>query len=98
MADIEIRKKRRWGRGIGLSFLGLIMFLFGGHAIWGWWEERKLNEEIGALRAKGEPMLREDLINTPVVDVDNSVVALLEGARSINPRTESWRQFEQLEL
>jgi len=94
----ENKPKRRWGRWIGLSFLLLIVLLVGGHAIWGWWEERKLNEEVGALRAKGEPFLPEELANSPVADGDNAVVVLLEGARSINRGTAVWRQLDHLEL
>ncbi len=92
--SIQQKRPRAWGRWIGFSFLGLILFLVGGHAIWGWWEERKLNEEIGALRAKGEPMLIEELMNRPVAEGDNAVILLREAAEAVNEKSAAWQEFE----
>src|SRR6266705_7048987 len=94
----EAPKRRRWGRWIGFSFLGLIFLLVGGHGFWGWWEQRKLNEEVGALRAKGEPMLIEELINRPVAEADNAVILLREAANSIDDQSALWREFDSLQL
>src|SRR2546430_1817567 len=86
------RCERRWGRLIGFSFLGLILVLVGGHGFWGWWEERKLNEEIGALRAKGEPMLIEELMNRPVAEGDNAVILLREAAEAVHEKSAEWQE------
>jgi len=97
MADAPIQtKKRPWGRWIGFSFLILILVVVGGHAIWGWWEERKLNEEIGALRAKGEPMLIEELMNRPVAEGENAVVLLREAGEAVDEKSAAWQEFDVL--
>src|SRR5437879_13534179 len=98
MADTEIRKKRRWGRWIGLSILALIAIVIGGHAYWGYWQEKKLGEEVAALRAKGEPMLPEELVNTSVPDEENAALLLKAAAASINEKEESWVESDQLDL
>src|SRR5215213_1835724 len=92
------RAPRRWGRWIGFTLLGLVVLLIAGHAFWGWWQDKKLQEEIAALRAKGEPMLIEELGNSPVPDEDNAVIPLREGARSIDKENQFWQEMDQMEL
>jgi hypothetical protein len=92
------RAPRRWGRWIGLSLLGLIALLILAHAFWGWWQDKKLQEEIAALRAKGEPMLAEELVNRPVADEDNAVILLMEAAESIDESSKAWEEFDLLML
>src|SRR6266568_2966906 len=99
MADDQTSKKaRRWGMWIGFSLLGLVALVIGGHAYWGWWQEKKLGEEVAALRAKGEPMLAEELVNRPVADEQNAALLLKEAAASIDEKDELWVEFDQLEL
>src|SRR5882762_9853949 len=97
MAD-ESQSKRRWGRWIGFSFLAFIALLIAGHAFWGWWQEKKLGEEIAALRAKGEPVLIEELANRPVADAENAVILLREAGRSIDENGAAWQEFDRMEL
>jgi hypothetical protein len=92
------RPRRRWGRWIGFSLLGLIALLITGHAFWGWWEEKKLAEEVEELRRKGEPVLAEELANRPVADADNAVILLREAGRSIDENGEPWQEFDRMVL
>src|SRR4051812_33326907 len=92
------RPRGRWRRRIGFSFLGLILALIAGHAIWGWWEERKLGQEVRALRSRGEPMSIEELLNRPLADGENAAILLCEAAESIDEKSAAWREFDALQL
>ncbi|HEV8604516.1 MAG TPA: hypothetical protein VGQ99_04075 [Tepidisphaeraceae bacterium] len=92
------RPPRRWGRWIGFALLGLIALVIVGHAFWGWWEEKKLGEEIAELRRKGEPMLAEDFKGNVVAEGENGADLLKEAAASIDPTSEVWVAFDRLEL
>jgi hypothetical protein len=98
-SDAEAPKaSRRWGRWIGFSILGLVVLAIGGHAFWGWWEEKKLGEEVAALRAKGEPMLAEELVNRPVADGENAAIMLREAGELVDQTSKDWEEFDLLWL
>jgi hypothetical protein len=89
---------RRWGKWIWFSILVLIALVIGGHAFWGYWQEKKLGEEMAALRAKGEPILAEELVNRPVADEDNAAILLREAGESIDESSKAWEEFDLLML
>ena len=96
--NAAVVKTRRWGRWIGFSFLALIVFVIAGHAIWGGWQEKKLGEEIAALRAKGEPLLMQEMANRAVPENENATILLRQAGEAIDVNTEAWRQLDELEL
>src|SRR5436190_23841157 len=94
----EITKRRWWGRWIGFSLAGLIFLLFGGHAFLGWWQERKLNQEIAVLREKGEPILREDFKSKTIADEENAAEVLMRAAKLIDGSSKTMERFSYIAL
>jgi hypothetical protein len=75
--------------------LGLVVLAIGGHAFWGWREEKKLREDLRELWAKGEPMDIEEFKVEPVPLWDNQAAWLKEAGDLIDERTDSFDRLMQ---
>src|SRR5204863_6640526 len=64
----------------------------------GWWQERKLNQEIAVLREKGEPILPEDFKSKAIADEENAAEVLMRAAKLIDGSSKTMERFSYIAL
>jgi hypothetical protein len=97
MPDRNIRKKR-WPRRVALTVALFVAALLVAHGIWSAIESHKLNAQINALHAAGEPILPEDFVPANPNDPDNAVADLIAAISLLQPKGQVWDQFDRLTL
>ena len=97
--EVRIRPKRRWLRRLALAALLLVGLVVAGHWGLGKVAERRLNEQVAAYRAKGEPMLPAEIARLDadtVGDADNAALVLRAAAASVDTKSDAWQAFNEL--
>jgi hypothetical protein len=89
-------KRPRWGRRIGLSALALVVVVLTAHAIWGVGLRRRVNAQLAALRAAGEPVAAADFILPEPPDGTNAADDIVEATRLIDGRSKQRDAFTRL--
>jgi hypothetical protein len=72
----------------------LLTAVVGGHALWTWQAERRIDRFVADLRERGEATsMAEFTPAVPVPDTDNAAIDLRAAGESIVPDTEAWQSF-----
>src|SRR5687768_5221838 len=84
-ASVESPERSRRRRIIGTLITPtiLIVVLVGGHSVWTWQAERRLNRFVQQLRSSGEPISLAEMIAPRVPDSDNAAIDLRAAAESV---------------
>ena len=89
---------RRWGRRFGIAIVTLIVAAFVGHGVWSLTESRKLEAQIAAIQAAGEPILPADFGPADTDAPDNAVTQLVAAAGLLQTKDATWKTFDQFDL
>ena len=77
-----------WLKRIGIGTTALLILLLLIRFVWGWDANRRLETELAAMRARGEPTRGEDLESPSVPDSSNYVYYLRQAITAINPNAD----------
>src|SRR5688500_3189917 len=91
--------RRRWG----LILLGAVLLTLGAvflvHWVWSAGAGKRLNRQVAAYKAAGEPIEPADLFTAePLADEDNGAIDLRDAFRSIDQKSEVWALYEKQNL
>ena len=91
------RRAPRWTWVLGVLLLAV---LGSGAAYWRWGNnaQKRLTAAIEDLRRRGEPVYATDLTHPPVAGADNAAIDLRAAAGFIDPRTDAWKAFQQIDF
>lgn len=98
MSENEHKEQRepRWGRILGVLALLMIVGLLLGHWIWGVGAGNRLEKQVAAYKAAGEPIEPGDFIVAGVTDADNAAIALTDAAKAIQ-KTSAYEAYAKLD-
>ena len=87
--DYPYPPRFRWLKRIALLYVLVALALAGVRVWWGKHAQQRLDKEIAAVRATGEPAVVEDLNADPVPDADNAAYYYKLAAATLNATFES---------
>ena len=90
------RPRRLWPRWARRTLLVLVIGLLVAHHLWGRSTERKLDEQIRAYAADGQPIYPADLNDPPLPDDQNAVPDLIAAAALLRRDVVEWHTYHQL--
>ena len=101
--EIENRRpldrRPRWGRYFLLLCVFGALVLIGAYAVWSGGSNRRMEREVAALRAKGEPTELADFREAAIDDdSQNAAVLLRDAAASIDEKTRAFKKYDPREF
>jgi len=103
MTEVDHRKpldrKPRWGWYFLLLCIFLSLSLIGAYAVWSGGSSKRMEREVAALRAAGEPTELLDFREAVIEDDEqNGAVFLREAAASIDEKTKAFKKYDPREF
>jgi hypothetical protein len=96
MTDRASTRPARWGRGILIALALLLVILVVAHWIWTTGARRRLDAQVAAYKAAGEPIEPGDFAAKGVADAENAVLDLRAAAAAIDRKAATWKTFDDL--
>ncbi len=89
--------RRRWPWVLLLLAVLLVLLTVAGYGVWSTGARRRLDHEVAALKAAGEPIELSDFVVTNVADADNAALDPRAAALSIGEATQHFKDYDKLE-
>ena len=96
MSDHPRNRPVRWGRFLIILFVTLVGIAILLHSLWSSGARRRLDAQVAAYRAAGEPIEPQDFVVTGVADADDAALDLRAAAAAIDPTNPVWTTFKDL--